>query len=171
MRGEAVGGGIERRGEQVGAPDQGVEVHPHVGGAAEPRRAGVGRFGAGRGRTADAGGLDLGIDGLEVGQHADARVAAGDLRDGIREVLQPAAQVSDLTGQPLVLRFERGGAREIQPAGYRGVADEQGAHEEHHAHGAGEPQQAPRHLEHLRGRGAVRYEQYGPPALSHCESA
>ena len=73
--GEAVRGFLERRGQQVGPADQRVEIHPDLAGAAH-RAAGVHASDAGgQRRAADAGGLHLGIDRLEVGEDSDAGVA------------------------------------------------------------------------------------------------
>ena len=75
VAGQTVLGLLERRGQQVGPADQGVQVDPDLLGVPDrwpcvqqPRTGGQ------RG-SADTGGLDLGIDGLEVGEDPDAGVA------------------------------------------------------------------------------------------------
>ncbi len=135
------------------------------------RGARSGAVGGITGRTTDTGGLDLRIDRLEVREHADAGVTTRDLGDGVGEVVQLAAEVPDLPHQASVLRLERCRAGEIEAARHCGIAHEHGAHEQQDADSAGEPQQAPRHLEHFRGCRAVRHEKNGPPAFCHDDSA
>ncbi len=69
---------LERRGQQVGPADQRVEIHPDLlRAAARPGRRWRAERARRQRRPADAGGLNLGIDRLEVGQHPDAGVALG----------------------------------------------------------------------------------------------
>ena len=96
-----------------------VQVHPDLVGP-HHRGPGVGRA-LGERRAADAGGLHLGIDRLEVGEDPDAGVALGDAGEGVGESGQPAVQLAELLRQPCIFLRKTGRLREIDRARDGGV--------------------------------------------------
>ena len=84
-----------------------VQVHPDLvraphGAAGARRRPGRDR------RSADAGGLHLRIDRIEVGEDSDAGVALGDAGEGVGETCEAAVQLAELLRQPRILLLEPG---------------------------------------------------------------
>ena len=75
--------------------------------------------------SADAGRLDLGIDGLEVGQHPDAGVALADAGDGVRQVERRPFSSPISWASRAFSCCSLGRAREVRRAGQGRVPDEQ----------------------------------------------
>jgi hypothetical protein len=104
VRGEAVRGFREGEGQEVGAPDQRVQVDADV--ARLPTQGSLGALGADGRRATDAGLHHLGIGRLQVGQQPDSRIALRDASERIRECGDARVQLPQGLGQLRVLPLE-----------------------------------------------------------------
>jgi hypothetical protein len=117
--------------------------------------------------TADAGGLHLRVNRVQVGEHPDPRVALGDPAQRVGQRGQPAVDLSQLLLQPDVFLGQPRGTLLVGGVTDRGVPQQEGQNS-HDADGdPGALQHAIGDLDDLRGLRGVRNEHDGPAAFGH----
>ncbi len=153
MRLQAVGSLVEGERQEVGAADEAVQVHRDFTGLANQLTTGCARGRPGGCWSADAGLQHLWVGRVQIGEQADARVALGDLAEGIGEAGDPRVELAEGRRQLLVFPLEPGGPRQIHAATHGGIPQHEG--KQHHQAERNRPDLQDR-LRDLNGPGRAR---------------